>query len=135
MVTAGLVASKSGVGPSNFLRVSVARMKSMFALSRPPYIGHSVSHPRPDALLVQGAPLGADGTGDFQHFCALCGALQTVHAATSGPDQRRPGEQRLLLVHAPVRRLVEVGVIAGDERAEPAVDLHALGGRAAQQEL
>src|SRR5215211_8545733 len=135
MVTAGLVASMSCVGPSSFLRVSVARMKDMFVLSRPSYIGHSVPHPQPDALLTQVAHLGVHGTGDFQRFCALRGALQAIHAATSGPDERGAGEQRLLLAHAALRRLVEVGVIAVDEGAEPAVDLHALGGRAAQQEL
>src|SRR5829696_5624043 len=102
MVTAGLAASKSCVGPSSFLSVSVARMYSMFVLSRTDHIGHSVPHVQPDALLAQATPLRLHGTGDFQRFRALRGTLQTVHAAAAGPDQRGPGEQRLLLVHAAV---------------------------------
>src|SRR5215218_7264631 len=135
MVTAGLMASMSCVGPSSFLRVSVARMKDMFVLSRPSYIGHSVPHPQPDALLTQVAHLGVHGTGDFQRFCALRGALQAIHAATSGPDERGAGEQRLRPAPAPPRRLVGVGVIAVEEGPERAVDLHALGVRPAKQEL
>src|SRR5215207_1939338 len=100
MVTAGLATCTSCVGPSSFLSVSVARMRSILTLRRAPYIGHSEPLPRAEPLLAQRR------------------RLQAVHAAPGGPDQRGAGEQRAVLADLAVRRLVKVGVVAaGDERA------------------
>src|SRR4051812_50121459 len=129
MVTAGLVASKSCVGPSSFLSVSVARMNTILPLSRTPYIGHSVRSRRPLPLPGRGDHLGLYGTRDLQHFRAVRGALQAVHTAACGPDQRGAGEQRPILVHPALRTLVEIHVIAHDDRARPPADLHTLGSR------
>src|SRR5829696_2266724 len=118
MVTAGLATCTSCVGPSSFLSVSVARMRSILTLRRTPYIGHSEPLPRADPLLPWRPRLGRDGPRDAQRGDAWRRRLQAVHAAPGGPDQRGAGEQRAVLADLAVRRLVKVGVVAaGDERA------------------
>src|SRR5215217_400124 len=127
MVTAGLAACTSCVGPSSFLSVSVARMMVILALRRPPYIGHSQPSRKPDPLCGGWRPLGLDGARDPQRCGAWSGRLQAVHAAAGGPDEGRACEQRAVLADLSAGRLVQVGVLAaGDERGGAAADRDAL---------
>src|SRR5215211_4377167 len=120
MVTSGLAASKSCVGPSSFLSVSVARMSVILDLRPGPYIRHSVP---PEGRVPLGAerdPLRPHGTRDLQGFGAPRRRLEPVYPPACGPHERRPGEQWMVLADLAVRSLVEVGVPAArDEGAEP----------------
>src|SRR5919199_6828479 len=113
------------VGPSNFLRVSVARMKGILRLRSGLHIGqmerpHEV-HPLPAAAGV----LASDRTPDLQGFRSRGGRLETEHEAVLLPDQRGAREQRVVLLDVTVRGDVEVGVLAArDERAEAVADAY-----------
>src|SRR5215208_4660478 len=126
MVTSGLATATSWVGPSSFLRVSVARMAVILALRRPPPIGHSEPRQPPDPLVRGRAPLRLDRACDPQRLGARRGGLQPVHAAPADPHQRRSGQQRMVLPDLPGGGLVEVGVLARDERAAAPADPDAL---------
>src|SRR5215216_7045991 len=136
MVTSGLATVPSCVGPSSFLRVSVARMGVILALSRPPYIGYSQRPEGPGPLGRAAARLRLDGARDPQRRGAWRGGFQPVHAAPGDPDDGWSGEQRAVLLDGPGRGLVDVAVLAaGDVDAATPADLHALDVRAAQQQL
>src|SRR4051794_1628189 len=85
------------VGPRSFLRVSVARMRSILRLSGGVHIRQMERVGTPHPLLAGTEVLGGDRGGDFQEFPASRGALQAQHAAGALPDERRSGEQRRVL--------------------------------------
>src|SRR6478672_6640053 len=112
------------VGPKSFLRVPVARMTAILRLRGTPHIGQMERPEGPDPLPAGSRCLGLCGTGDLQEFLALPARLEAEHPTAALPDQRRAGEQRVVLLHGAARRLVEVGVQPpADERARVPVDV------------
>src|SRR4051794_25872700 len=133
--SAPAVPSIDWVGPSSFLRVSVARMQVILRLRRGVHIGQMERPEGRYPLRARAGVLGPCGTRDLQELPALAGALQAQHQPALLPDQRRAGEQGVVLAHVTAGGDVEVGVrAAADERAEVAADARLLDVRAADSE-
>src|SRR3954468_21050604 len=103
------------VGPSSFLSVSVARMRVILRLRQGLHIGQMERPEDPDPLPGEAHVLAPSRSGDLQDFPVVRGGLQAQHEAALLPDQRGPGEQRVVLADLAVGSDVEVGVLPARE--------------------